>query len=268
MQTRTVRAAAHHLNALATQVDSRRPRGPSTPGCLEHDGEGLGLGEPRRPRHLQPVVRRRARRPGRCASGNSSGVPNVSRSPWTTRVGTPTCSSSAGDFSGRPGGCSGNDSARHPAAPSSRRVRAADRAPAQRPPSTSGVRARSWSTAAARAASSVGRRRWRSSCRRPATAARRAPRVTPCAGQRRGQRQQVARVDAAAGTVAEQQGRDRPARAAGDQPALALRAWDDRSTALMLAASSGRPVPDVLSGRGSTSSGPLLRTLSTSVATG
>ena len=47
-------------------------------------------------------------------------------------------SSSARDGSGRPGGWSGKDSARQPTAPSERAERAAERAPAERPPTTSG----------------------------------------------------------------------------------------------------------------------------------
>ena len=76
------------------------------------------------------------------SAGNSSGRPIVSRSPWITSVGTRAPRSSwSRDFSGRPGGCSGNDSARQPAAPRLRAQRAAERAPAERPPTTSGVRA-------------------------------------------------------------------------------------------------------------------------------
>src|SRR5262249_22653650 len=50
--------------------------------------------------------------------GPAGGMPNGSRSPWTTSVGTTTASSSARRlFSGRPGGWSGNARQRTPATP-------------------------------------------------------------------------------------------------------------------------------------------------------
>ena len=87
--------------------------------------------------------------PGGSGSGNSSGLPNGSLPPWITSVGTAApASSSSRDFSGFPGGWSGNDRARQPAAPSDRAERQADRAPAERPPRMIGVRTRMASTAA------------------------------------------------------------------------------------------------------------------------
>ena len=73
------------------------------------------------------------------------GMPNGSDSPWITSVGTVTpFSSSMRDFSGLPGGCTGN--ARHSTATAcpSADVRHATLAPDERPPNTSG---RSWNHA-------------------------------------------------------------------------------------------------------------------------
>ena len=80
-------------------------------------------------------------------------------------------------------------------------------------------------------------------------------------GQRGGQGRQVAGADAAAGTMAEQQGRDRPPGPVGDGARLAQRSREPR-----LAPGHGVPthVSASSSGSGSRSSGPLLRTLLTS----
>ena len=73
------------------------------------------------------------------SSGNSSGPPNGSAAPCTTSVGNPDSSSSSPRLlSGLPGGCSGNASATTPTAPLAAPVRHATRAPALRPPTTSG----------------------------------------------------------------------------------------------------------------------------------
>ena len=71
------------------------------------------------------------------------GIPNRSRSPWTTSVGTVTASSSGRRLGGsappeRRGGRSGNARQSTPTAPTSPAVRHATRAPAERPPTTKG----------------------------------------------------------------------------------------------------------------------------------
>ncbi len=96
--------------------------------------------------------------------GAGSGMPNRSLSPCTTSTGTETASSSSmrvgpGGFPARGGGWSGK--ARHstPADPVCAAVRQATRAPAERPPVTSGTPASfpeaSSSTTAAHASSSL-----------------------------------------------------------------------------------------------------------------
>ena len=163
--------------------------------------------------HLEPVVGRRARRQVDVRRGTPRAGPS-----GRARPGPPASarrrprSSSSRDFSGRPGGCSGNDRARQPAAP--RRVahagrRAGARPSGRRPPAACARRSAS-------AAATQRRRRgwpagWRPCGRPPATAARSSTTVMPWRGQRRGQRLEVAGVDAAAGAVAEQQRGDRAA---------------------------------------------------------
>src|SRR5262249_11165821 len=69
----------------------------------------------------------------------SGGIPNGSFSPWTTRVGTVTASSSSRRLvSGRPGGWSGKARQITATDAVSAAVRQATRAPAERPPVTSG----------------------------------------------------------------------------------------------------------------------------------
>ena len=87
-------------------------------------------------------------------------MPYGSRSPWTTRTGTGTPSSSGrrlGDVA-RPGGCSGKARQTTPTAPAGPAVRQATRAPDERPPKISGrspsAPARRPSTIASQAASS------------------------------------------------------------------------------------------------------------------
>ena len=86
-----------------------------------------------------------------------------------------------------------------------------------------------------------------------------------------GQRLEVAGVDAAPGSVTEQQGGDGAARAVGDQATLAMRRTDSlvgrrgrHRGPPQEPASSGTSS----SGSGSISSGPLLRTLLTALETG
>ena len=71
--------------------------------------------------------------------GPSGGIPNGSRSPWTTSVGTVTASSSERRLvSGRPGGWRGNARQTMPIAPVSATVRHATLAPDDRPPTKTG----------------------------------------------------------------------------------------------------------------------------------
>ena len=84
--------------------------------------------------------------PGTCATvrvGPGGGMPNWSLLPWTTSTGTVTASSSvsrlgAGTLPERRGGCNGNARQSTPTAPVAVAVRQATRAPAERPPVTSG----------------------------------------------------------------------------------------------------------------------------------
>ena len=153
-----------------------------------------------------------ARDPGHGAERCGRGMPNGSRSPCTTSVGTVTSSSSwrrlgAGVPARRRGGCSGNARQRTPTAPSAPAVRQATRAPRDRPPATSGSPSssparRCWTTADHAASS------WpadgASGARQRGTAARRARRSGP-RRSRRPPRSQVRRRHASAGAVAEDQ---------------------------------------------------------------
>ena len=95
-------------------------------------------------------------------------IPNGSRSPWTTRRGTVTASSSGSRLgaSARPGGRSGNARQSTPAAPVAAAVRQATRAPDDRPPVRSGSPLRAPARAAPRP---------RSRLRRAGLPVRRAP---------------------------------------------------------------------------------------------
>ena len=122
--------------------------------------------------------------------GPAGGIPNGSLSPCTISIGTVTASSSGSrDFSGRPGGCSGNARHKTATAPVSAAVRQATRAP-DRPPADDQPAAvslrRAAATTALHAASSWRRRR----VRLPATrrAARRARRGCPPPAPRRSRR--------------------------------------------------------------------------------
>ena len=248
--------------------DSQRPRGRSTPASTRPRSPSRPPPSPRCAWESRTSGRQPVRRPGRprYRSGNSSGRPNVSFSPCTTSVVTPApTSSSSRDFSGRPGGCSGKASARQPAAPSAVAVRAADRAPADRPPTTSGVPDAQRASRRREADVERGRRAGHLAALHP-------PRLLeqqhadalPRQGGR--QRLQVAGVDALAGAVAEQQRRDRPARPVGDQSAVAVR----RTDALLggHARSVSGQVGNVVQRQRLHQPGPLLRTLLTALDTG
>jgi len=105
----------------------------------------------------------------------AGGIPNGSCSPWITRTGTSTSSSSSRRLGGsvlpvRGGGRSGNARQSTPAALVAAAVRQATRAPEDRPPTTRGSRPSTWasrcSTTAVHAVSSDGAR---GGARRPAT---------------------------------------------------------------------------------------------------
>ena len=108
-----------------------------------------------------------------CDRGPGGGMPNGSRSPWTTSTGTRRPRARAGGRARRArrarGGCSGN--ARHstPTAPVAAAVRHATRAPEERPPETSGSP----------------RARPRAAARAPRSRPRRAARPAPASGGRR-----------------------------------------------------------------------------------
>ena len=104
--------------------------------------------------------------PGTCTTVRlavAGGMPNRSRAPCTTNVGTVTSSSSCrrlgvADAPERRGGCSGKARQSTPTAPVASAVRQATRAPRERPPTTSAnprsSPASRWSTTAVQAASS------------------------------------------------------------------------------------------------------------------
>ena len=127
---------------------------------LDDDLDRLGLRDPAPPWPPAARGRRRARPPCRRGRGRP-GTPRADRRcrapparPGSVRRRRRARRSR--DFSGRPGGCSGKDRARQPAAPRPGAERAAERAPAERPPTTSGVRTRSVLAAATSASSRVG----------------------------------------------------------------------------------------------------------------
>ena len=246
---------------------SRPPRAPATPAVASTTiAIALGLAvSPAAPRHPQRRGRRRARREVDIAGrGNSSGRPNVSRSPWTTSVGYPgPRARGSRDFSGLPGGCSGNDrpgSRRRPArAPTGH----ADRAPADRPPTTSGVRIRSF------APRRLARRRGSAGAvatLRPATRHGCSSRttVTPWRGRcRASAARSRASMPPPAPWLSSSVANGCRARSV-DQPRLAVRRVDAAGPAQLAALTSGSSS----SGSGSTSSGPLLLTLLTACETG
>ena len=181
----------------------------------------------------------------------------MSRSPWITSVGSRAPRSSwSRVFSGRPGGCSGKASARQPAAPRSRAQRAAERAPAERPPTTSGALLRSRSAAAVRPASRVGgRRRHLAAGDLPGLLEQH--HGDPVAGQvrARGASRSRAPMPPPAPWLSSSVADGLPC-PVGDHPAVAVRGRDDR---LVRHRAPHSIASD--SGIGSTSSGPLLRTL-------
>ena len=146
-------------------------------------------------------------------------------------------------------------------------MRAAERAPAVRPPTTSGVRVRRLSAAATHAAS-----RMAGAVATPLPATRQgcssSTTVTPVAGQVPRERHEVAGVDAAAGAVAEQQGGDGPARPVPTSRASPCVATRRSVIRLRRIASTLMRPGTSSSGSGSSSSGPLLRTLLTALETG
>ena len=151
----------------------------------------------------------------------AGGMPKRSRSPWTTSTGTGTASSSGrrlGDASPerRGGGCNGN--ARHttPTAPVSDAVRHATRAPAERPPTTSGSPRSSVVRGGGRRPSST---RCRAGAREPAIdvlrrdrAAPRGRRDEPLRERRLRDRDEVAGADSAPGAMSQDEGASSVAR--------------------------------------------------------
>ena len=204
--------------------------------------ERLGLGERTARGHLSPwsaagtTVRS-------VPSGNSSGRPMESRSPCTTRVGTPApVSSSTRDFSGRPGGWSGNASARQPTAPRSRG--AAGGGPrAGRAAADDERRPRPQRAVRGLEADVEGGRRGRD------LPAGDPPRLLEqghgdaMRGQRGRQGHQVARLDAVAGAVAEEQGHRRRRGRRARRAAPRRTAWGPHRARVTRPLTAGRPRP-------------------------
>ena len=116
------------------------------------DFQGLVLREGRLLRYGEAMVAVRHLRSSYAPPGYSAGLARTGRSrPGRPGSAAPDSSSSAArDFSGLPGGCSGKLEASTACAPSSRAVRQATRAPALRPPATTGGPGRSSSGHSAR----------------------------------------------------------------------------------------------------------------------
>ena len=167
-----------------------------------------------RQRHHHDLIAGVRRRPGPPVS--SSALPKVSRVPCRTSRGTVGVSSSGSrDRSGRPGRCSGKARQTTPATRRTRSaVRQATRAPALRPPTSSGrsrVSAPVSDGAHGRAPADVEpRRRHRDlATGRSARAARSATTVIPRAGSSPGQQREIHRGHAATGAVPQHQRRRR-----------------------------------------------------------